>query len=237
MRAPLAPVLVVLLLVGCVSREDPPSEPAWRAAEGDAPVSAARVVTAQPAANATTEENASVSTNATSAPPAAPPPAANETETTPPPAASNDTAADAPATHQTTTPPPTNATTTNSTANATRNATTANASKVLFNGTHDFAGVGLPFGETDEDTFTVPAGYARLVVNVTFTRSGEAGLLDREGSIGVYAPGAATPAGTLRARAGTSGNVTATATAGEWTLRYDGQSPVEATIVVTAYRE
>lgn len=245
MRGRVALLLVALVLApGCFVRE-PPDEAsaAWRPAADD--VATARVAEPTPDASPAPPAgpgNASVPAR-DDASPAAPTPAAE-----PDPAASNASAAPGDAPQAAPAPPPgTPANRTDAAANATTqgNAThgnhtsangTRNASGVVLRETrYDFSGAGAFLPRAASESFDVPEGYARLVVNLTFVRKGSSGLVDRDASVGLLPPGGLAPAGTAEARPGTTAKLEADAEPGEWTLQFDGMAPVEARIVVTAF--
>lgn len=145
-----------------------------------------------------------------------------------------------PASPAPTTPTPRPATPTNASAppqNATAPAPEANVTVEpegveVLNTTFDFSTGEALVPLQASDTFEVPAGYGRVVVNVTFADKGVAQPTDRDCTVGLVPPGMVVPIATVGGVGGTSGGMSSTATAGTWTLRYDGQGPVEARILV-----
>lgn len=107
---------------------------------------------------------------------------------------------------------------------------------VVFQGGFDFSDGSALLPLQQSDTFEVPAGYAKLVVNVTFAESGPAEPTDRERTVGLVPPGQVVALLEVRHGGGTtSGSMGTAATDGTWTLRYEGSGRVVATVVARIY--
>lgn len=113
----------------------------------------------------------------------------------------------------------------------------ADEGRVVFNGSYDFSGGGalLPLQATD--TFEVPDGYERLVVNVTFVATAASGPADTERRVGLAAPGEPLAVVDVGNDGGNStGSITRDdVTPGTWTLHYRGKGPTVANIVVRLF--